>query len=79
MEDTSLSVFDILIWCGAALSLAGLLGLCWCILRVSRAKRAGLDDAALRAVLRSVVPVNLAALFLSMIGLMMVVTGIILG
>lgn len=78
MQDTPISIFDIVIWSGAALSFAGLLGLCWCILRVSRAKRAGLDDAALRAVLQSVVPINLGALFLSVIGLMMVVVGIVL-
>ncbi|MCX7560101.1 hypothetical protein OS190_11025 [Sulfitobacter sp. F26204] len=78
MENQSSSVFDIVIWSGAALSLMGLAGLVWCILRVSRAKRANLDDDAMRNVLQSALPVNLGALFLSVIGLMMVIVGIFL-
>lgn len=70
---------DIIIWIGAMLSLLGLLGLVWCIVAVARAKRAQLPDHELRAVLRSVMPRNLAALFLSVIGLMMVILGIFLG
>jgi hypothetical protein len=69
---------QILIWCGAAVSLAGLAGLIWCILRVWGARRAGLEDAAMRAVLQKVLPVNTGALFLSVLGLMMVVIGILL-
>ncbi|MBD3787572.1 MAG: hypothetical protein IE922_11510 [Sphingomonadales bacterium] len=68
-----------LIWAGAAVSLAGIAGIVWCILAVARAKRAGLDDEALRAVMKRVVTVNLGALFTSMIGLMMVVLGVTLG
>ena len=70
---------EMLIWLGAAVSLLGLAGLVWCILRVWKARRAGLEDAALKAVLQKVVPVNLGALFLSVTGLMMVVVGILLG
>ncbi|EAQ04762.1 hypothetical protein OB2597_05750 [Pseudooceanicola batsensis HTCC2597] len=70
---------DILIWIGAAVSLAGLAGLGYCILRVLRAKRAGLDDEALRAEVAKVLPLNLGALFLSVIGLMIVILGIFLG
>jgi len=72
-------MFEIMIWAGAALSLVGLAGLVWCILRVVRARRAKLDDDDMRAVLQSVLPMNMAALFLSAIGLMLVVIGIILG
>lgn len=68
-----------LIWIGAALSVLGLLGLGWCITTVARAKRAQLDDEAMRATLKTVLPRNLAALFLSVIGLMMVILGISLG
>ena len=67
-----------MIWLGAAVTLAGLAGLIWCILTVTRAKRAGLSDAALKARLQKVVAMNLGALFLSVIGLMMVVVGIFL-
>ena len=72
-------IFDILIWGGAALSIAGLGGLVWCILRVMQARKAQLDDAEMRAVLQKVLPLNLGALFLSVIGLMMVVLGVTLG
>jgi len=68
-----------MVWGGAGLSLLGLLGLGWCIVKVSRAKRAQLDDEAMRVVLRKVVPLNMGALFLSVIGLMMVILGISLG
>ncbi len=76
MESADTTIFDLLVWLGAALSLLGLLGLGWCIIKVSRAKRAQLDDEAMRAVLRKVVPLNMGALFLSVIGLMMVIMGI---
>ena len=69
---------DILIWTGAIVSMAGLAGLVWCILRVIRARRAGLDDEALREEVRKVVPLNMGALFVSVIGLMMVILGIFL-
>lgn len=70
---------EILVWSGAAVSLAGLAGLIWCIVKVWRARQSGLADDQMRAVLQSVVPVNTGALFLSVIGLMMVVVGILLG
>jgi len=79
METETFTVFDWIIWSGAALSLLGLVGLVWCILKVTRAKRAQLDDEAMRAVLQSALPLNLGALFLSVIGLMMVVVGIFIG
>jgi len=68
-----------LIWAGTALTLAGLIGLVYCILRAARAKRAGLDDATMRAELQRVVVINLAAVGLSALGLAAVVTGILLG
>ncbi len=76
MESANTSIFDLMVWGGAGLSLLGLLGLGWCIIKVSRAKRAQLDDEAMRVVLRKVVPLNMGALFLSVIGLMMVILGI---
>jgi len=70
---------EMLVWAGALVSLVGLAGLLWCILKVWRARRARLSDAELRAAVRAVVPLNMGALFLSVIGLMMVVIGIMLG
>lgn len=69
---------EILIWSGATVSALGLLGLVWCIVRVARARKSGLSDEALRAEIQKVVPLNLAALFVSVIGLMMVIVGIFL-
>lgn len=72
-------LFDFIIWGGAALSILGLAGLVWCILRVNKARKAGLSDDELRAAVQAVLPWNLGALFLSVIGLMMVILGISLG
>ena len=60
---------ETLVWIGAAVSVAGLLGLVWCIVKVARARRAGLDDAQLREVVRGVLPVNMGALMFSVLGL----------
>jgi hypothetical protein len=79
METAETNILDIVIWTGAAISFLGLIGLLWCVLSVARAKRAKLDDDAMRAVLKSAIPLNLGALFLSVIGLMMVIVGIFLG
>lgn len=70
------TMFEFITWGGAALSLAGLLGLVWCILRVMKARKSGLTDEELRAAVQSVLPWNLASLFLSVIGLMLVILGI---
>lgn len=69
---------QVMIWAGAVLTVLGLIGLGYCILRAARAKRAGLDDAAMRAELQRVVVINLAAVGLSALGLAAVVTGILL-
>ena len=69
---------EILIWIGSILSLLGLVGLLWCIKTVLRAKKAAVSDEELRMSLQKVVPFNMAALFLSAIGLMLVILGIIL-
>lgn len=68
-----------LIWLGALVSLIGLAGLVWCIVKVWTARKAGLDDDTLREEIRKVVPLNTGALFLSVLGLMLVVVGILLG
>ncbi|KIC42019.1 hypothetical protein RA27_01000 [Ruegeria sp. ANG-R] len=72
-------MFDIIVWGGAALSVAGLFGLVWCILQVMKARRSNLTDDELRAAVQGVLPWNLASLFLSVLGLMMVILGISFG
>ncbi|MGR3756927.1 MAG: hypothetical protein ACU0AT_06835 [Tranquillimonas sp.] len=69
---------ELLIWIGAALTVAGVGLLAWCVLQVMRARRQGLDDTALRARLQSLVAVNLGALAISALGLMTVVAGLVL-
>ena len=69
---------EILIWIGSILSILGLIGLLWCIKTVIKAKKLAASDEELRASLQKVVPLNMAALFLSAIGLMLVILGIML-
>jgi len=69
---------EIIVWIGATVTLAGLAMLAWCIVAVVRARRAKLDDAALKARLQKVVALNLAALAVSGLGLMMVIVGVFL-
>lgn len=70
---------DTLIWAGAAMTLVGFAGIIYSIVAVTRARRAGLDDEALRLRLSRILPVNLGALLVSVLGLMTVVIGIMLG
>ena len=67
-----------LIWAGAIVSVLGLCGVLYSVTAVIRAKRAGLDDEALRAQIAKQMPINLAAFFSAMLGLMMVVVGVLL-
>ena len=69
---------ELLVWIGAAISVLGLGGLVWCILLAARAKRAGLDDDQMRARLKGIVALNMGALFVSALGLMLVVLGVFL-
>ena len=69
---------EILIWIGSILSILGLIGLLWCIKTVIKAKKLADSDEELRTSLQKVVPLNMGALFLSAIGLMLVILGIML-
>lgn len=69
---------ETVIWIGAALSVIGLVGIGYSIVAVARAKKAGLSDEELRARIARILPLNLGALFVSMIGLMAVIVGVIL-
>lgn len=65
-----------LVWVGTAISLVGLAGLILSIIRVARLKKQGLPDEELRGAVQKVMPLNLGSLFLSVIGLMVVMVGI---
>ena len=68
-----------LIWIGAAVSLIGLAGIIGCIVAVVRVRRAGLTDAEMRARMAPIVALNMGALFVSVLGLMLIVIGVTLG
>lgn len=68
----------ILIWCGTALAVTGILGLLWCIKIVLGIKRANLPDAEARLAMQRVVALNLGALAVSFLGLIAVLVGVIL-
>jgi hypothetical protein len=70
---------EILVWIGTLVTALGLAGVVWSLVSVARARRAGLDDDALRERMKRILPINLGAFFLSFLGLMMVVVGVILG
>ena len=66
-----------MIWIGAALAAIGLVLIVISILRVVAARRAQLDDDALRARIQAALPFNLGGFFLSVLGLMSVVLGVV--
>lgn len=68
-----------IMWTGAGIMVLGFIGIMISIVMITRAKGAGLDDAALRARLEKILPVNLGSLFVAVIGVMTVIIGLILG
>lgn len=69
---------DFLIILGTVVTLIGLGVLIWCILMVASARRKIKDDVQMRERLQKMAAINMLALFLSFIGLMIVVIGVIL-
>ncbi len=69
---------DFLIWGGAVVSFSGLIGLVWCIIKARQAKNAANSEEELNTKIRKLIPWNMGALFLSTIGLMIVIVGIFL-
>jgi len=69
---------DFLIILGTVVTLIGLGVLIWCIIMVASARRNIKDDIQMRERLQKMAAINMLALFLSFIGLMIVVIGVIL-
>ena len=69
---------DFLIILGTVVTLIGLGVLIWCIMMVASARRNIKDDVQMRERLQKMAAINMLALFLSFIGLMIVVVGVIL-
>lgn len=70
---------QLLVWAGALLAAAGFLGVLWSALLVVRARGARLPEPELRARLARALPLNLGAFGLSVLGLLLVVVGVLLG
>jgi len=69
---------EILVIIGAIISIVGLIGILICILKASKAKREGGTQEEMQAKLEPLIPLNLGSLFLSIVGLICVVLGVIL-
>ena len=69
---------ELLIGLGAVISLIGIAGIILSIVKVRRARKTASDDAELKAKIQAVLPLNLGAFLLSVLGLMCVVVGVIL-
>ncbi|PVH30104.1 hypothetical protein [Pararhodobacter oceanensis] len=74
-----MTLFQLLIWIGAAVTLAGVVGLLATGVSANKLRNSGLPDDEMRRRLQSAVHRNMAALFVAVIGLMMVIIGIALG
>ena len=64
---------------GSIVVLVGIAGVLWCISTIRTAQKSDLSEKEIRLVLARVLPKNLVALFVSMIGLMIVVVALLLG
>ena len=67
----------LLVWGGAALSIFGLIGLLFSMYKVALAKKKSLSDEELRKSIQGAMPLNLASLFMSVLGLMSVTIGVL--
>lgn len=67
-----------LAFAGATLSLIGLAGIIWSIFAVNKARHADLSDEEMQQRMQSIMPLNIGALMVSVLGLGMVTIGLIL-
>ena len=67
-----------IVWFGAALALAGIATILWCIHTIRQAQKSALSDIEMRLKLEKAVPLNSVAIFVAIIGLMIVVIGLLL-
>lgn len=68
----------VLVWIGVGMTVAGLLGLGWCIWKAMGLRKRSPDDDAVRAELRKLVPANLASTSIAFLGLALAVAGLVL-
>jgi len=65
-------------YAGVAVTLVGLAGILWLIIRARRLRRTKADDATVQAELRALVLLNMAAVGLAFAGLAIAVVGLIM-
>jgi hypothetical protein len=70
--------FQLLIWIGALVTLAGVVGLMATAYSAWKLRQSKLSDEDMRRALQKAVAFNMAALFAAVLGLMMVIIGIAL-
>ncbi len=68
----------ILIWGGTVVSIVGLIGLFLSMYKVASAKKNITSDEDLRVSIQAAMPLNLASLFLSVLGLIAVTIGVLI-
>ena len=69
---------SVLVWIGAAMALAGLGGLGWCIREAGRVRRTNPTPEEARKVLMRLTPVNLGSVAVAFLGLGLVAVALIL-
>ncbi len=70
------TIWAVLIWGGAAVTLLGVAGLAWCVRLSLKAK--GAEPAQAKAIMQKVVVYNLGSMAVAVFGLLSMVTGLIL-
>ncbi|MBC6443293.1 MAG: hypothetical protein GDA53_09330 [Rhodobacteraceae bacterium] len=66
---------DRLVACGVIVTLIGVAGLAWCILRAMGLRKSGLQGKPLADGLQKLIPINMASVLVSMVGLALVLIG----
>lgn len=74
---TFLMNLNLLFIIGIVLGVAGLIGISYCIVSTFRIRKESLDDAELRLRLNRLVQINLASLFVAILGCMFGVIGLL--
>jgi hypothetical protein len=71
-------MMGLVFYAGVVTTLIGLAGILWLLRRARRLRESQADDATVRAELRSLVVLNMAAVGVAFIGLAFTLTGLIL-
>lgn len=67
------------IWIGAALALAGLLGVLWCIRKAAWLRKQTLEEEDARAEVQRLIFAHMASIGIAFLGIGLAVTGLLIG